>query len=61
MIAVSLTSSKEAGQKIDLFFSMYDRDQNGFIDINEMRDFVEVSHTKVIRRCVSNNFLLVNL
>ena len=43
LIAVSLTSSKDATQKIDLFFSMYDRDQNGLIDINEMRDFLEVS------------------
>lgn len=43
LIAVSLTSSKDAAQKLDLFFSMYDRDQNGLIDINEMRDFIQVN------------------
>ncbi len=42
LFAVSLTSSKNPEQKIELFFTMYDIDHNGFIDENEMRDFVEV-------------------
>jgi Ca2+-binding EF-hand superfamily protein len=42
LFAVSLTSSKDREQKIELFFTMYDVDRNGFIDENEMRGFVEV-------------------
>ena len=42
-MAVNLTSSKVAEQKIDLFFSMYDVDKNGRIDEREMHCFLEVS------------------
>ncbi len=42
LFAVSLTSSKDREQKIELFFTMYDVDRNGLIDENEMRGFVEV-------------------
>lgn len=44
LLAVSLTSSKDPIRKIDLFFSMYDTDNNGLIDENEMRSVVEVYH-----------------
>lgn len=43
LIAVSIISSKDPIRKIELFFSMFDIDRNGFIDENEMRSFVEVS------------------
>jgi Ca2+-binding EF-hand superfamily protein len=42
LLAVSLTSSKDPGRKIELFFSMYDIDHNGLIDENEMRSFIAV-------------------
>lgn len=41
LLAVSMTSTKDASRKIELFFSMYDIDQNGLIDENEMRCVVE--------------------
>lgn len=42
ILAVSLISSKDPLRKIELFFSMYDIDNNGLIDENEMRSFIEV-------------------
>ena len=42
LLAVNLTSSKVAEQKIDLFFSMYDMDKNGRIDQHEMHCFLQV-------------------
>ncbi|CAF1276313.1 unnamed protein product [Adineta steineri] len=41
LIAVSMTSTKDPVRKTELFFSMYDIDQNGLIDENEMRCVVE--------------------
>ncbi|CAF0756402.1 unnamed protein product [Rotaria sp. Silwood1] len=41
LIAVSMTSTKDPVRKMELFFSMYDMDQDGFIDENEMRCVVE--------------------
>lgn len=38
-----MTSTKDPVRKTELFFSMYDIDQNGLIDENEMRCVVEVS------------------
>ncbi|CAF3961431.1 unnamed protein product, partial [Rotaria sp. Silwood1] len=32
LIAVSMTSTKDPVRKMELFFSMYDMDQDGFID-----------------------------
>jgi Ca2+-binding EF-hand superfamily protein len=46
LLAASLTSSKDPVRKIELFFSMYDIDNNGLIDENEMRSFVEVCYSK---------------
>lgn len=37
-----MASSKDPVRKTELFFSMYDIDQNGLIDENEMRCVVEV-------------------
>jgi Ca2+-binding EF-hand superfamily protein len=42
LLAVTLTSSDDPVQKLELFFSMYDIDHNGFIDANEMRSAIEV-------------------
>ncbi|CAF1123330.1 unnamed protein product, partial [Didymodactylos carnosus] len=41
LIAVSMTSSKDRQRKTELFFSMYDIDNNGFIDETEMKSVVE--------------------
>ncbi|CAF2527423.1 unnamed protein product [Rotaria sp. Silwood2] len=41
LLAVSMTSTKDPVRKMELFFSMYDMDQDGFIDENEMRCVVE--------------------
>ncbi|CAF3632620.1 unnamed protein product [Rotaria socialis] len=41
LIAVSMTSTKDPVRKTELFFSMYDIDQNGLIDQNEMKCVVE--------------------
>ncbi|CAF5181197.1 unnamed protein product, partial [Rotaria magnacalcarata] len=41
LIAVSMASTKDLVRKTELFFSMYDIDQNGLIDQNEMKCVVE--------------------
>ncbi|CAF0784421.1 unnamed protein product [Rotaria sordida] len=41
LIAVSMASTKDPVRKTELFFSMYDVDQDGFIDENEMRCVIE--------------------
>ncbi|CAF0929003.1 unnamed protein product [Didymodactylos carnosus] len=41
LIAVGMTSSKDRQRKIELFFSMYDIDNNGLIDETEMKCVVE--------------------
>jgi Ca2+-binding EF-hand superfamily protein len=62
LFAVSLTTSKDPEQKIELFFKMYDIDRNGLIDENEMHDFVEVmSYERIKLLRFPFHFFLVDL